>query len=144
MLSNFIKNIVKSAIKEMVLPEFDSLRAEVRGNHDALVITNKRLDDMNAQMIEMSRRIDKINSDLNLKIDKVNFDLNSKIDKVNSDLVAKIDKVNSDLIARIDDINRRIDSLYEVVVRRDEHEKLDAKVASLERDVAEIKHKLAA
>ncbi len=59
MLSNFIKNIVKSAIKEMVLPEFDALRAEVRGNHDALVITNKRLDDM----IEMNSRINKINSD---------------------------------------------------------------------------------
>ena len=140
MLSNFIKNIVKSAIKEMILPEFDALKAEVRGNHDALVITNKRLDDMNARMVEMSRRIDKLNE----KIDKVNSDLNSKIDKINSDLVARIDKVNSDLVARIDDINRRIDSLYEVVVRRDEHEKLDAKVANLERDVAEIKHKLAA
>ena len=63
MLSNFIKNIVKSVIKEMVLPEFDSLIAEVRGNHDVLVIINKRLDDMIAKMIEMNSRINKINSD---------------------------------------------------------------------------------
>lgn len=129
MLTKFIKDIVKSAIKELILPEFDALKAEVRGNHDALVITNKRLDDMNAQMIEISRRVDKTNE---------------KIDKINSDLISRIDKVNSDLVARIDDINRRIDSLYEVVVRRDEHEKLEVKVANLERDVAEIKHKLAA
>jgi len=47
----------------------------------------------------------------------------------------RIDSVREDLGERIDEINKRIDRLYEVIVRRDEHSMLDQRVAKLEREL---------
>ena len=101
------KSIIQSVFKELILPEFDVLKAEIREVKAVQAVTNKRLDDMNAQLIEQSRRIDQIN-------------------------------------IRIDQTNERINSLYEVIVRREEHEKADVRITNLEHDVAVLKQKLAA
>ena len=166
------KTIIQSVFKELFLPEFDKLKASIDKVEAVQVVTNKRLDDMNAQLIGQSRRIDQINiridktnekidksnSDLINRIDRGNDSLNEKIDKINSDLInridqtnERIDKINSDLINRIDQTNEkiaqnndRINSLYEVVVRRDDHDKIDIRVINLERDVAVLKQKIAA
>jgi hypothetical protein len=46
---------------------------------------------------------------------------------------------------RINEINKRLDRLYEVIVRRDEHDHLEeARVGYLEQQVNEIRLKLAA
>ena len=45
---------------------------------------------------------------------------------------------------RIDETNNRIYRLYEVIVRRDEHEKLDAKLTDLENRLSALERKLAA
>ncbi|MEK7274142.1 MAG: hypothetical protein AAB110_02705, partial [Candidatus Desantisbacteria bacterium] len=63
-------------------------------------------------------------------------------DEVNRDLIARIDEVNRGLIIRIDETNNRLNRLYEVIVRRDEHEKLEIKVMKIEQDIAEMKEKI--
>ncbi|UCH96728.1 MAG: hypothetical protein JSV88_07715 [Candidatus Aminicenantes bacterium] len=44
---------------------------------------------------------------------------------------------------RLDETNNRINRLYEVNVHRDEHSELEHKFMELERDVREIKLKIA-
>ncbi len=59
----------------------------------------------------------------------------------------RLDDINAQLIdqsRRIDDTNKRIDKLYEVIVRRDEHQSLQLRVQKLEYDIMEIKNKLVA
>jgi len=73
--------------------------------------------------------------------------INKRIDDINlhlADQSRRIDELRQELTGRINEINRRIDRLYEVVVRRDEHFKLDERVSRLEREVDELKSRLAA
>ncbi|PIP40161.1 hypothetical protein CO110_00875 [Candidatus Desantisbacteria bacterium CG_4_9_14_3_um_filter_40_11] len=66
---------------------------------------------------------------------------NKRLDDINSHLVdqsRRIDETNK----RIDETNNRINKLYEVIVRRDEHEKLKIKITKIEQDVVEIKEKI--
>ena len=59
----------------------------------------------------------------------------------------RLDDVNSHLIdqsRRIDETNKRLDRLYEVIVRREEHQDLAFRVTHLEKELAEIHKKLAA
>jgi len=79
--------------------------------------------------VDQSRRIDETNK----RIDAVREELGQEIRDVRIELRAEIAKTNS-----------RIDRLYEVIVRRDEHHKLEQRVADLERDVSELKRRLAA
>lgn len=113
-----VAETLKKIIQEIVVPELNHLKTENAEIKAALHITNKRLDDINAILIDHSRRIDETNK--------------------------RIDELRADLIERIDRLNSRVDRLYEVIVRRDEHEKLEFRVMKLEQDVAEIKSKIAA
>jgi len=45
---------------------------------------------------------------------------------------------------RIDALSGRIDRLFEVIVRREEHEQLSTRVQRLEQDVADLKKQVAA
>ncbi|RLC74359.1 MAG: hypothetical protein DRI61_16820 [Chloroflexi bacterium] len=90
-------------------------KQEIRGH---LVLTNKRLDDVNTHLADQSRRIDAIREEMG-----------QRTDAVREELVQMIQETNK----RIDETNRRIDRLYEVIVRRDEHSMLEQRVANLER-----------
>ncbi|MEW6097511.1 MAG: hypothetical protein AB1567_13490 [bacterium] len=50
----------------------------------------------------------------------------------------------SDIYQQLGNINQRIDRLYEVIVRREEHMLLTDRVRKLEEDMALIKEKIAA
>ncbi|MFC2141050.1 hypothetical protein ACFLQP_02005 [Acidobacteriota bacterium] len=86
------KAVITNALKELIIPELDKIKADVSETKAVLGVTNKRIDDLSTQMVE---------------------------------------------------VNRRIDRLYEVVVRREEHAALEQKVIALEREVHEIKSKMA-
>ena len=62
-----------------------------------------RSDDHNAHLVGQSQRID---------------DINKRIDDINKSL----GNIHADLIDRNDETNRAISRLYEVIVRRDEHQ----------------------
>ncbi len=68
---------------------------------------------------------------------------NKRLDDINlhlTDLSRRIDETNK----RIDETNKRIDRLYEVIVRREEHEKLELRVMKLEEEITMVKEKLVA
>ena len=102
-----IKDAVKAALKEFIAPELDEIKA-------TLVVTNKRLDDINLHLADQSRRIDSVREELSQRIDSVR-----------------------------EELTQRIDRLYEVIVRRDEHHKLDERVAHLEYEINKLKRRAA-
>ena len=112
-----IKKAIVSALKDLVVPELTKIKDDVNNVKAVLEITNKRLDDIDLQLVDQSRRIDAVREELNQRIDETN--------------------------SRIDETNNRLNRLYEVIVRRDEHKGLEQKVLELEKEVREIKLKMA-
>jgi len=134
---------IKDALREMVLPELASLKASGERVESRLTVVEKglsgvekRLDDVNLHLVDQSRRIDETNG----RIDAVRKELGGRIDAVREELGGRIDE----LARKDDEINKRLDRLYEVIVRRDEQVVLVEKVERLESEVSEIQRKLAA
>ena len=119
-----IKEAVGSVLKELIVPELNKIKEENKEIKTTLVLTNKRLDDINLHLADQSRRIDSAREELSKRIDGTN----KRIDSLREDLGERIDSVK-------DELTKRIDRLYEVIVRRDEHFRLDQRVAKLEREL---------
>jgi len=139
MTSLSIKEAVQAALRELIVPDIQEIKAEQGELKVALNLTNKRLDDINAHLVDQSRRIDETNK----RIDETN----KRIDKVHADLIQRIDETNK----RIDETNKRIDEtnqgisrLFEVIVRKEEHFLLTDRVARLEQAVEDLKKRQAA
>jgi predicted nucleic acid-binding Zn-ribbon protein len=115
------KKAIANVIKELIIPELSKIKDDINNVNVKLEFTNKRLGDINLQLVDQSRRIDGLREELN----------------------HKLDGLREDLTHRIDETNDRINRLYEVIVHRDEHSSLEQKVLDLERDVREIKIKIA-
>ena len=133
-----IKEAVGSVLKELIVPELNKIKEENREIKTTLVLTNKRLDDINLHLADQSRRIDSVREELSERIDETNKridETNNRIDETNN----RIDSVRDNLGGKIDETNKRIDRLYEVIVRRDEHSKLDRRVAKLEFELNDLK-----
>lgn len=124
-----VKEALRSAIQDCVLPEFDKLRLENAEIRATLQLTNKRLDDIQQQLVDQSRRID---------------ETNDRVDKVNADLIGRIGQVHAGLLSNIQRNNMRLDRLYEAIVRREEHNALENRVARLEGLVEELRQRVAA
>ena len=127
-----IAETIKKVIQELIVPELNIIKAENREITAILGLTNKRLDDISGHLIDQSRRID----ELNKRIDETN----KRIDETNE----RMDHLRVELRDEIAKTNMRVDRLYEVIVRREEHEKLESRIARLEQEVSEIRTKIAA
>lgn len=117
-----ITETIRNALKDLIVPELDRIKEESREIKTFLSLTNKRLDDVNVHLADQSRRIDAVREELS----------------------QRIDAVREELSQRIDQIGRRMDRLFEVIVRREEHVMVVERVAVLEREVNELKRRLAA
>lgn len=106
-----IKQAVIEALKELIVPDMEEIKSELKVLSARQEEMSKRLDDLHGQIIYTNQRIDVLSDSLN---------------------------------ERIDETNRRIDRLYEVIVRREEHDKLERRIEVLERDIVEIKEKVMA
>lgn len=138
---------VRAAIKEMMLPELDRIREENKEIKAILVMINKRLDDVNLHLADQSRRIDSVREELGARIDSVRKELGARIDETNNrinDANNRIDETNKRIDSMSQKFDIRLDRLYEVIVRRDEHYASEKRIATLEKDVAEIRLRLAA
>lgn len=145
-----IADAIKKAIQELILPELDIMKADNREIKVSLQLTYKRLDDISAHLIDQSRRIDELNQriddtnkridDVNKRMDDLRVELRDEISKTN----ARIDFLRAELRDEIAKTNLRLDRLYEVIVRREEHEKLESRVLKIEQELAAIKAKPAA
>jgi len=150
-----IKEAIRTAIKELIVPEMVKLKQENLEIKTILTLTNKRLDDINGHLIDQSRRIDALREELTKQIGSVREELTDHIRSVREELTKHIGSVREELINRIEETNRRLEAmgnkfddllnrLYEVIVRRDEHTQVIERVMLLERDVAELKRQMAA
>lgn len=112
---------VKNALKEMIVPELDKIKADVSETKAILGVTNKRIDDVSTNLVDLSRRIDAVRTELSQKIDVTNKridDTNTKIESVKDGLIqridgtnTKIDGVKSELTLAMSDMAKRMDSL---------------------------------
>jgi hypothetical protein len=127
-----IAETLKKVIQDLIVPELNLLKADNREIKVILELTNKRLDDMSAHLLDQGRRIDETNK----RIDETN----KRIDETNE----RIDLLRVELRDELGKANMRIDRLYEVIVRREEHEKLESRITRLEQQVSEIRNKIAA
>lgn len=113
-----IKEAMRSLFQEMIIPEFEHMKAEQGKISERLNSVDTRLNDINAHIIDQSRRIDETNK--------------------------RIDSIRDELVTIIGETNKRIDSLYEVIVRRDEHVGLERKLENIEERVGDLERRLAA
>jgi uncharacterized coiled-coil DUF342 family protein len=120
-----LMGVLRRLFQEVVVPELRQIRAESAEIRSTLQVTNKRLDDLHTDLIDQSRRID---------------ETNKRIDAMRTELTERLDETNK----RIDDTNDRLNRLYEVIVRRDEHEGLAQRLARLEQKVEDLAGRLAA
>jgi len=182
-----IKEAVIAALKEVIFPELQELKKDIADLKSGQAALHARVSDLNAHLVDQSRRLDQLRTelkndihqlrtelkeeihqgrtDLGDRIDKVDerlgqtrAELGARLDKVETLLVqvraelgARLDKVQGDLVARIDRVildlietNRSIARLYEVIVRRDDYQQLQERVARIEHQVAELRQKAAA
>ncbi len=119
------KEGIVSAIKKVILPELEAIKGNQAKMDVRLDAIEKRIADMNGHLVDQSRRIDNVRTELTAKIDDVRTELitridatNSKIDDVRTELITRIDATNSkvddvktELTARIDGTNSRIDDV---------------------------------
>ena len=124
-----IKEAVAAVMREYLVPELEALKAgQLRADVEFAAI-NKRLDDVNQHLVDQSRRIDSVREELGQRIDKTN---------------ERIDVMSSGFNRRIDATDASLGRLYEVIVRREEHSAVVIKLNTLEQDVRELQHRLAA
>jgi len=127
MVAMNVKEAVLAALKELIVPEIQEIKREQGEFKVALGLTNKRLDDINAHLVDQSRRID---------------ETNKRIDKIHADLIQRIDITN----LRIDESNQFINRLYEALNRIYAiiPVNLPDRVAQLEQAVQELRKHQAA
>jgi len=90
------KESVVAAIKKFILPELDAIKENQARQDIRLDGIEKRLSDINTHLIDQSRRIDELRSELTARIAETKSDLGKRI---------------SENTIRIDGINNRIDQL---------------------------------
>jgi len=137
---------ILDALKAVLFPELDKIKMEIAGVKGVVSEQSQRLGDLNLHLIELEKKIESTND----RIDGLRKDLSDRIDAIREDLSSRIDATRMDLINRIDGTHIRIDGtndkierLYEVIVRRDEHDKLDTRVIQLENKLEELSKKVA-
>ncbi|MBI4753443.1 hypothetical protein HY793_03630 [Candidatus Desantisbacteria bacterium] len=128
---NMMEN-VKKVVQELILPELGIIKAENQEIKTILQFINQRVNDTNIQLVDQSRRIDELRMELKKNMSELRIELKEEI------------SMNT---IRINEINKRMDRLYEVIVRRDEHEMLGIRVSRIDQKITEMEmeiHKIAA
>ena len=150
-----MKEAMLAIMREYLLPELEGLKSGQIGLRSDIANVNKRLDDVNLHLVDQSRRIDTLREELGQRIDTVREELGQRIETLREELGQRIDAVREELSGniaavreelnnRMDETNKRLDRLYEVIVRRDEHSAIVIKINELDHEVREIKQRLAA
>ncbi len=127
---------IRTAFKEMILPEIVHIKEEYHAVSKMLEITNKRLDDMNGHLVDQGRRLDTTNQ----RIDSVRKELTLRLDQTNQ----RIDETNRTMVEMGAKFDHRLNNLYEVIVRREEHQSVVMRLAQLEHQVQELQQRMAA
>ncbi len=122
-----IKDAIRSAFKEWILPELDRIKDDNTQIKVMLESTNKRLDDINLHLVDQSRRIDAVRTEISQQITDVRTELGQQITDVRTELGQLVRETRTDLTGRMDGINSRLDETNQVVgqVRHDLSMRMD-------------------
>ena len=120
---------IKKVVQELILPELGIIKAENQEIKTILQFINQRVNDTNIQLVDQSRRIDELRVELKKEISDLRIELKKEISEVKRELKEEISEVKRELKEEIFKNTIRMDRLYEVIVRRDEHEMLVMRVA---------------
>lgn len=121
MLKDFFKRIIAEAIRELISPQLNDIRAAI-----------EKVD---------ARLHDEI-TELRAAMEKGDAELRAAMERGNAALRDEMQSFNSELKEDIRSINRRLDDLFKIVVRRDEHFSLEEDVKKLRADVELLKRKV--
>jgi uncharacterized protein YktB (UPF0637 family) len=135
---------ILAGIKEMILPDLAVLRQEQAEIKASLVLTNKRLDDVNTHMVDQSRRIDTIREGLEGRFEALRTGLEGRFEASRTGLEDRFEALRTAIDSHLKNVNERLDQLYAIVVRREEHYLLTSRVQVLEQKVAELEKRVAA
>ncbi len=164
-----IPESVKKLFQEMIVPELGKIQEENQKIVAILELTNKRLDDVNQHLVDQSRRIDEVRTELTERIDGTNkridesnkriedlrfelsqeikdvrSELSREIKDVRSELTEKMEKMHSDLISRLDANNGRIDQFFMTAATKETQAGIDRRLMHLEHEVGHLKQQMAA
>ena len=139
-----LKSAITETFKEILVPEFDKIKADIQELKSVQNVMNKRIDDMNGHLLDLSRRVDQVRTELNERIDATNNRIdatNERIESLSDTLNSRLDSLNNTVSNRIVATNERLDRLYDVIVRRDEHEDLKKKYQTLNTRIRRLEEK---
>ncbi|MCF8082728.1 MAG: hypothetical protein K9M96_06520 [Deltaproteobacteria bacterium] len=153
-----IAESVKKILQEMVVPELGKIREENKKILAVLEVTNKRLDDVNTQLADQSRRIDDTDKrlddlrselteridDTNKRLDDLRSELTQRIDEIRTELTSRMDSNHADLVHRLDANNERIDRFFLTAATKEEQARVNERLGHLEREVDDIRKRVAA
>ena len=75
------KEGIVTAIKKLILPELETIKGNQAKMELRLDAMEKRMSDMNTHLVDQSRRIDEVRTELTARIDETN----KKIDEVRTE-----------------------------------------------------------
>ena len=78
------KEGIVPAIKKLILPELEVIKGNQAKMDLRLDAVENRLSDMNAHLVDQSRRIDEMRAELTGRIDEVRAELTGRIDETNN------------------------------------------------------------
>jgi len=131
-----------SSLRSELGSEISSLRSELGSEISS--VRSELGSEINSLRSELGSEISSVRSELGSEINSVRTELVSEIKSVRSELGSEVSSLRTELVSELKETNKRIDRLYEVIVRRDEHSQVVQRLTTLERDMEEIKRRFAA
>jgi len=122
-----IKEAIRSGLQELILPQLKRLEDDNLQIRTILDLTNKRLDDVNAHIVDQSRRIDALRTELKEEVHELRSELKKEIHEFRLELKEEINGLSLRMDAmnkRLDDQGGRMDRMSEAMARREEQENL--------------------
>ncbi len=142
-----IKEAIRAGLQELILPQLKRLEDDNLQIRTILDLTNKRLDDLTTHLVDQSRRIDALRTELKGEIHELRPELKGEIQELRTELKEEIHALSlrMDMMnKRLDDQGARMDRMSEAMVRREEQEKLTQRIISLEHKYEFVEQRLAA
>jgi predicted phage-related endonuclease len=143
MIKNFIKRIITEVIKELISPELMRFEQAMLSQQD--LFRNEMRTKLDDFAKSMEARYEDLAKLMQAQFDDFSKSMEARFEDFKGFVMgelARISKEIDEIRVDIRNINRRIDDLYQVVVRREEHYSLVEEVRRLRDDVEMLKRKV--
>jgi predicted phage-related endonuclease len=143
MIKNFIKRIITEVIKELISPELMRFEQMMLSQQDLFRNEMRTKFDDFAKSMEV--RYEDLAKLMQTQFDDFSKSIEARYEDFKGFVMGELTRISKEIDEiRVDirNINRRIDDLYQVVVRREEHYSLVEEVRRLRDDVEMLKRKV--